>query len=300
MPTFNTAGLIILSWVLTGVKTISSRRQILIFFNPKLGLTYYINDNSNVYASLAIGNKEPNRNDYTESTPDSRPKHENLKNLEMGYRTALNNFSAGINGYAMIYRNQLVITGELNDVGAQTRKNVPDSYRIGIEFDGSWQIFKDLRWTGTATLSRNKIKNYTEFIYDFSDNSTVRTLNYQDTDISFSPSFIASSEIGYQMFRNTEIALSSKYVSRQYLDNTSNDSRKLSPFFVNDLRVRYNSSFFKVKDLGITVAVNNIFNTLYENNGYTYSGLSDGTIFRGNGYYPQATRNFLAAVSLKF
>ncbi|HEY0668129.1 MAG TPA: TonB-dependent receptor [Sphingobacteriaceae bacterium] len=270
------------------------------FFNPKVGLTYDISNNSNVYASLAIGNKEPNRNDYTESTPDSRPKHENLKDIEAGYRTSMKNFSAGVNGYAMLYKNQLVVTGELNDVGAQTRKNVADSYRMGIEFDGNWQILQNLRWAATATLSRNKINNYTEFIYDDADNSIVQKFDYKNTDISFSPSVIASSELGLGLIKNTEIALLSKYVSRQYLDNTSNESRQLPSFFVNDLSLRYNTSFSRIKDLGINFVINNIFNTLYENNGYTYSGLSGGTIYRGNGYYPQATRNFLLAVNLKF
>lgn len=270
------------------------------FFNPKVGLTYDINDNSNVYASLSIGNKEPNRDDYTESTPDSRPKHENLKDIEAGYRTSLKNFSAGINGYAMLYKNQLVVTGELNDVGAQTRKNVPDSYRIGIEFDGSWQILQSLRWAATATLSRNKINNYTEFIYDDADNSIVQKFDYKNTDISFSPSVIASSEIGLKLIKNIEIALLSKYVSKQYLDNTSDASRKLPSFFVNDISLRYNTSFSRIKNIGINFLINNVFNTLYENNGYSYSGLSGGTVYRGNGYYPQATRNFLAALSMKF
>lgn len=270
------------------------------FFNPKVGITYDINGSSNVYGSLAVGNKEPNRNDYTESTPDSRPKHENLMDIEAGYRTSLKSFSAGINGYAMLYKNQLVVTGELNDVGAQTRKNVADSYRMGIEFDGNWQVLQNLRWAATATLSQNKIKSYTEFIYDDSDNSIVQKFDYHDTDISFSPSVIASSEIGLNLLKNTELAFLSKYVSKQYLDNTSNETRKLPSYFKSDIRLAYNTSFSRIKNLGITFLINNVFNALYEDNGYTYRGLSSGTIYRGNGYYPQATRNFLAAVSVKF
>ncbi len=270
------------------------------FFNPKFGFTYFINDKSNVYASLAVGNKEPNRNDYTESTPDSRPKPENLTDVEAGYRITLPDFSAGINGYAMLYKDQLVLTGELNDVGAQTRKNVPDSYRAGIEFDGRWQILNNLYWAATATFSRNKIKNFTEFIYDDADNSVVQQFNYKNTDISFSPSVIASSEIGFGFARNTEIALLSKYVSKQYLDNRSDEDHKLPSFFVNDVRLRYNTSIKGIKGIGLSLLVNNIFNTLYENNGYTYSGLSGGVVYRGDGFYPQATRNFLASLSLKF
>ena len=270
------------------------------FYNPKVGATYHINNNSNVYASLAIGNKEPNRNDYTESTPDSRPKPEHLKNIEAGYRIQLNRFTAGINGYAMIYKNQLVVTGELNEVGSATRKNVPDSYRAGIELDGRLQILKNLSWAATATFSRNKIKNFTEFIYDDDDKGVFQTFEYKNTDISFSPSIIASSEIAMRFAKNAEIALLSKYVSKQYLDNRSDEEHRLEAFFVNDVRLGYTTSIKGIKSVGLNLLVNNIFNTLYESNGYTYSGLYAGEVYRGDGFYPQATRNFLLALSLKF
>ncbi|TKC12865.1 TonB-dependent receptor [Pedobacter polaris] len=269
------------------------------FFNPKAGLTYNFNERSNIYASVAVGNKEPNRRDFTDSNVNSRPKSENLTDIEAGYRTQLSNLSLGINGYAMFYKDQLINTGKLNDVGGQTRQNVPDSYRLGIEFDGRWQILNNFYWAGTATLSRNKIKEFTEYIYDEADNSLL-TNTYKNTNISFSPSVIASSEIGYGIIKNGEIAFISKYVGKQHLDNTSANSRILSSFFVNDIRLSYNTAFAGVKNIGLTLLVNNVFSTLYENNGGSYSYLYGGALDRGNYYYPQATRNFLLSLNVKF
>ncbi len=269
------------------------------FFNPKAGITYTINDKSNVYASVAIGNKEPNRRDFTDSNINSRPKPEHLTDFEAGYRTQFSTLSFGINGYAMIYKDQLINTGKLNDVGGQTRQNVPKSYRAGLEFDGKWQIRKNLYWAATATLSRNKIKEFTEYIYDDKDNSLLVN-NYKNTNISFSPSLITSSEIGYGFLKNADIAFISKYVGKQYLDNTSANTRTLNGFFVNDIRLRYNTSFVAVKNVGISLLVNNVFNKLYENNGGTYPYLYGGELSRYNYFYPQATRNFLLSLDLKF
>jgi len=272
------------------------------FFNPKAGLTYSLNEKSNVYASVAIGNKEPNRRDFTDSNINSRPKPENLTDIEAGYRTQLSNLSLGINGYAMLYKDQLINTGELNEVGGKTRQNVPDSYRAGIEFDGRWQISNNFYWAATATLSRNKIKEFTEYIYDKADNTnkTVLINTYKNTNISLSPSIIASSEIGYGLIKNGEIAFISKYVGKQNLDNTGADSRTLPSFFVNDIRLSYHTAFIGVKNIGISLLANNIFSTLYENNGGSYSYLYDGALDRGNYYYPQATRNFLLSLNVKF
>lgn len=269
------------------------------FFNPKAGVTYNFNEKSNVYASVAIGNKEPNRNDFTDSNVNSRPKPEHLTDFEAGYRTQFSNLSFGINGFAMIYKDQLINTGKLNDVGGQTRQNVADSYRAGVEFDGRWQILKNFYWAATATLSRNKIKNFQEYLYD-EVNGSLLVNNYNNTEISFSPSVIASSEINFTVLKNADIALLSKYVGRQYLNNTSTKSESLSSFFVNDIRLRYNTSFASVKNIGVSLLINNVFSTLYESNGASYPSLYGGELTRYNYYYPQATRNFLLSLSLKF
>lgn len=269
------------------------------FFNPKVGLSYQINPANNLYASFAVGHHEPNRDDYTNSTPESRPKAETLYDFEAGYRLRQGAFSGGINGFYMLYNNQLVLTGSLNDVGAAIRSNVKDSYRAGLELDGRVQIAQPLYWSVTAALSTNKVKNFQQYLYNY-DTEENELTQYKKTDIAFSPDFIGSSEIGYSPIKGGEVALISKYVSKQYLDNTSNDTRKLDAFFVNNIRLRYNFNTKAIKNIGITLMVNNIFNELYEPNGATYPDIEGGKVVNYNYYYPQATRNFLAGLSLRF
>jgi iron complex outermembrane receptor protein len=270
------------------------------FFNPKLGLSYQIDAGNNLYASFAVGHREPNRDDYTNSTPTSRPKAETLYDFEAGYRTRQGAFTGGINGFYMLYDNQLVLTGSLNDVGAANRSNVKDSYRAGVEFDGRVQIAAPLYWNVTAALSSNKVKNFQQYLYNYDNDQTVLAQQFQKTDIAFSPDFVGSSEIGFTPIKGGEIALISKYVSKQYLDNTSSDERKLDAFFVNNIRLRYNFSTKAVKNIGVSFLINNIFSELYEPNGSTYPQIESGEIKSYNYYYPQATRNFLAALSLRF
>lgn len=269
------------------------------FFNPKFGLSYQVNERNNVYASIAVANKEPNRDDYVNSTPASRPSSENLIDIEAGYRMNGNSFSAGLNGYAMFYNDQLVLTGKVNDVGEYIRQNVKESYRYGIELDGKLQINNKLSLGLTASLSDNKIKNFTEYADNYDNGSQIVT-DYSNTDIAFSPKFVGSGELSFQPFRKTEIALLSKYVSEQFLDNTSNSQRRLEAFFVNDLRLRYNTSFKGLKNIGLTLLLNNVFSELYEANGYTFSYMYGGIFTTENYYYPQAPRNFLLSLSLKF
>lgn len=270
------------------------------FFNPKLGLSYQIDLRNNVYASFAVGNREPNRDDYTNSTPESRPKAETLYDFEAGYRTRQGAFTGGINGFYMLYDNQLVQTGSLNDVGAAIKSNVKDSYRAGLEFDGRVQLTKQLYWNVTAALSSNKVKNFQQYLLNVNTDQTVLAQQFQKTDIAFSPDFIGSSEIGFAPIKGGEIALISKYVSKQFLDNTSSNDRKLDAFFVNNIRLRYNFSTKAVKNIGVSFLINNIFSELYEPSGSTYPDIKNGVTRNNNSYYPQAPRNFLAALSLRF
>jgi iron complex outermembrane receptor protein len=269
------------------------------FFNPKLGFNYKLNQKNNIYASIAIANKEPNRDDYINSSISNRPSAESLLNIETGYRHRNENFIAGINAYAMYYKDQLVLTGKVNDVGEYIRQNVEKSYRYGLEIDTKAQINNRLSWSITTSLSANRIKNFTEYSDDY-DNGGQIISNYKNTALAFSPSFIGSNEFSFLPLKKTEIALISKYVSEQFLDNTSNSQRKLDAFFVNDLRLRYNTSFKGLKNIGLTLLVNNILSELYEANGYTFSYMYGGDFTTENFYYPQATRNFLLSLSLKF
>jgi iron complex outermembrane receptor protein len=268
------------------------------FFNPKAGITYSLNDNSNVYASVAIGNHEPNRSDFTNSSPDSRPKAEHLTDFEAGYRINQQNFGAGINGFYMLYKNQLVLTGSLNDVGEAIRTNIKDSYRAGIEGTAHVKITAPLTWAVNATVSTNKVKNFSQTLFD--ENYNPITTQYTKTNIAFSPNFTGASTISYQPIKNGEIAFVSKYVSRQNLDNTSTTSRSLPSYFVNDVRLNYNFSIKGIKNIGIGLLVNNVFSEKYQSDGATYPDVEGGVVKNYNYFFTQAPINFLATLNIKF
>ena len=281
------------------------------FFNPKGGVTYQFNAQNNVYASFAVGNHEPDRDDYTQSTPANRPLPENLKDWELGYRTQQGIFTGGINAFYMLYYNQLVLTGALNDVGDQIRSNVKNSYREGLEFDGALKISSQLTWSGSASLSSNKVKNFQQYLVDYDNNSTVE-YTYGKTDIAFSPDFVGSSTISFRPIKGGEIAFISKYVGLQYLDNTDNinppgyapadptSNRYLNSYFLNAVRLSYNFKTDWAKNIGVTLLVNNIFGVRYESNGATYPDIENGKVVNYNYFFPQAPANFLLGLSLRF
>jgi iron complex outermembrane receptor protein len=268
------------------------------FFNPKAGITYELNDRSNVYASIAIGNHEPNRNDFTNSSPESRPKPEHLTDFEGGYRVNGDIFNVGVNGFYMLYKNQLVLTGALDDVGEAIRTNIKDSYRAGVELNGKMNITQQLSWVATASLSTNKVKNFNQVLFD--ENYNPVNFQYAKTDIAYSPNFVGSSVISYRPYKNTEIAFISKYVSRQYLDNTSNVNRSLDGYMVNDVRLNYNFSIKGIKNIGVGLLVNNVFSKDYQSDGATYSDVEGGQVTNYNYFYTQAPINFLASLSVRF
>ncbi|MBK1441261.1 TonB-dependent receptor [Parapedobacter sp. ISTM3] len=264
------------------------------FFNPKLGLTYHLSAASNVYVSYALANKEPVRSDFTDWPVDQTPKAEQLHDIEAGYRIRSPRFNVGINGYAMLYKNQLVLTGQLNDVGATLRRNVDNSYRIGLEVDGRWAPVRWFTWGATLAYSQNKIKDFIEVVGDVEN-------FYETTDISFSPDWVASSELLFKPWERAELALLSKYVSRQYLDNTGHAGRSIDGFLVNHVRLSYNTSLWNLKNIGMTLLINNVFNERYSSNGYTWGYyMSETDRIDYNFYYPQATANFLLGLNLRF
>ncbi len=267
------------------------------FFNPKLGLNYVFSSASSAYLSYAVGNKEPGRQDFVDNAP-AAPRHENLRDLEIGYRFSTDDFRAEANFYRMDYRDQLVLTGKVNNVGEAIRVNVPRSFRTGIELQASARLSAHWQVGANATLSSNKIRNFEETILSY-DETPEQVNKYSRTDISFSPGLIAGAQLSFIPHRSFEITLLSKYVSDQYLDNTSDETRKIDAFFVNDLRLTFTPSQKLLKDMQISLLVNNIFNHRYEANGYTYSYIYGGVITE-NFLYPQAGTNFLAAVRLRF
>lgn len=269
------------------------------FINPKFGINYDFNAKANVYLSFSIGNKEPSRDDYTQSTPVSRPKPETLSDLELGYKHQTKMAMWGFNIYSMEYQNQLVLTGKVNDVGAYNRTNVLNSYRQGIEVEFGVKILEILTWNANATLSDNKIKNFEEFIDNY--DSTAQRINvYKESDIAFSPGVIVGSTLTFEPIKNLKFSFISKYVGEQFLDNTSNSSRKLNAFFVNDFRINYTIKTKFIHELGFTVAINNLFSEQYESNGYTWGYIAGGQHIVENFYYPQAGSNYLVGLSIKF
>jgi iron complex outermembrane recepter protein len=280
------------------------------FFNPKAGISYRINSRHNIYTSFAIGNREPVRSDFTDNPNNKNPKHETLRNAEAGYQFAISKFTLNANYYLMHYKNQLVLTGELNDLGAPIRTNVPVSYRTGIELQTSWQIIKQLSWKVNFTYSSNKIREFNEVLYVYDENySFVKNeiITHNKKDVSFSPNFIGASNISFVPVKNLELSFISKYVGKQYLDNTQNEERKLNGYFVSNFLAQYSLKFKKsvMDEIRFQILLNNIFNTLYENNGYTFSEVylnPDNTKSRAdyNYYYPQAGFNFFFGIGLFF
>ncbi|SDH09906.1 iron complex outermembrane recepter protein [Dyadobacter soli] len=269
------------------------------FFNPKAGLTYQLAEQSSVYASYSVGNREPNRDDFTNSTANLFPKSERLQNVEAGFRTQQGKWAFAANYYLMSYKNQLVLTGQINDVGGSVRVNVPKSYRTGIELEGAVVFNNHLKWNANATFSQNKIKNFTEYIVDY-DNGGYQTVDHGKSDISFSPDVIAGSQFTYSLRKNLELALLTKYVGKQYLDNTSTETRKLDAYLTNDIRLSWTIKPSWANEIAFNLLVNNVLDEKYESNGYTYGYIAGGALTQENFYFPQAGRNFLIGVNFRF
>jgi iron complex outermembrane receptor protein len=275
------------------------------FFNPKFGFSYE-KSGKTWYASYAVANREPTRSDFTDNPITEIPKPERLNNIEAGVRAKAGRFSYNANFYFMDYKNQLILTGQINDVGAYIRENVESSYRAGIELDGTFQVSKSWTLGGNIAFSQNKIAEFTEYIDDYSRaDFRQEAITYTDTDIAFSPNTVASAIIEFKPVKNLSLNWLSKYVGQQFLDNTSNESRALDAFFTNDLRISYKVQPRYFKSLELNLLINNVFNEMYEPNGYTFSYFVPGEtsnrdLVTENFYYPQAGTNFLLGLSLKF
>ena len=283
----------------------SSRSVDFTFFNPKAGLMYDINSKNNLYASVAVANREPVRDDFVQSSATSAPKAEHLTNVEAGHRFRSGKLFVNTNMYVMNYNNQLILTGEINDVGNYIRTNVAKSYRSGLEVESGYMLTKKWSITINLTLSQNKIKEFNEYIdnydnYDANGNMIQTVVKHTNTDIAFSPSIIGSVGIGYQPIKGLEINLLNKYVGKQYLDNTSSDNRKLNAYSLSNLMISYTIKTKGTSELKFGIAANNILNHHYENNGYTWGYIYGGQRITENFFYPQAGRNYLLRLALKF
>jgi len=280
-----------------------------LFFNPKAGINYQANKKSRLYASFAVGNKEPNRNDYIDASPGKTPKHETMYDTELGYQCRSEQMFFGLNFYNMHYDNQLVLTGAVNDVGAPVRINVNDSYRRGIEIEFGTKWKNLILWNANLTLSQNRILKFDESIIDYTEGYDVRITKYEDTEIAFSPSVSGASNLQVNLwqrrpatdtesFKLLSLRLLTKYVGKQYLDNTANDALAIAPYFVNDVQLMYDVKSTVKTSWTISFNVNNAFDSMYSSNGYAFSYIAGNRINEAF-YYPQAGRHFMVTVGVK-
>ena len=272
------------------------------FFNPKAGLNWDIDSNNRVYASFSVAQKEPTRNNYTDGNADEYPKAEKLYDYELGYTYRNTWLSAGVNFYYMDYKDQLVLTGELNEIGEAMARNVPDSYRTGVELMLGVKPCRWFQWDINGTLSKNRVKNFTEKLYEDEWKNPIE-VEHGNTPIAFSPDFILNNRFSFS-HKGFEAALQSQYVSKQYMSNAKQAEQTLDAYFVSNLNLAYTFQLPHVKSVTVGFTIYNLFNEKYENNGYAGSGytLKDGKPERYNyaGYAAQAGTNVMGNLSIRF
>jgi len=269
------------------------------FFNPKFGLNYIFQKNQNAYFTIGRANREPSRNDFKDAPQGKTPQNETLTDYELGYTFALNTMRFNVNFYYMDYLNQLVKTGQLNDVGDAIMVNIPASYRAGVELTAGIKLSKFVDWQVNATLSRNKIKDYTEYV----DNWDLGGQNENiigESNLSFSPEIIAGSQFAVTPFKHFEVAFISKYVGEQYIDNSSAKDRMLDAYFVNNIRLNYRIETKLIKSIDFQLMANNIFNHEYETDAWVYRYFYENGYNNMDGYFPQAGINFMGGIVLSF
>ncbi len=289
------------------------------FFNPKFGLNWAFSPRYTAYAFWGIGRREPNRDDYTQSTPDSRPRPETLYDWEAGLKWKQEKWQTTVNLFYMKYRDQLVLDGRINDVGAYIRTNVASSYRAGLELETSFQPIPALRFLGNVAVSRNKVSEFEEYLDNW-DTGEQELIRHQNTDLAFSPPVVARGEIQWDIFSVVEqhhlaVSISGKYVGRQYLDNTSNENTTLPAYFFSDIRLNYDLNNVFGNQLSFLFACNNVLNAQFESNGWVYRYFSNGYdarpdnpyvrlegngVYHQAGFFPQAGRNFSGTLRLVF
>ena len=271
------------------------------FFNPKAGIRWQMTPHQNIYLSYATAGKEPTRNNWTDAKSDREPKPERLYDLEAGWSWSDEAKSFGVNLYNMQYRDQLVLTGEVNEIGEPLADNVPESYRRGIELVGAVQVLPSLKVSANATLSSNKIVDYVAWVDSYDDdwNYSQVAESLGTTDISFSPSVIAGGVIEWRKggFR---ALWQTNYVGKQYLDNSSRDALSLDAYSVSSLTVGYDFRALGCADVALSATVGNVFDARYSSGGWAYSWIEQGTRYDSRGFFPQAGRNFMLNCVVRF
>ena len=274
------------------------QKEVYNFINPKVGGSFAFDANNRLFLSAGIGNREPVRKDFRESSMQSRPEHETLTDLELGHSFEAAKLQVRTNIYFMNYENQLINTGKVNDVGAYTRINVDESYRLGIELAAIIRPFDELDVHAGFTYSENKIASFTEYVdnydnYDENGNMIQDVIGHTDTDMAFSPNVIGNVGVTYRPFDGLALNWMTKYVGDQFLDNTSNQDRKIDAFTYSNVSLNYTIEDLIFKSITLGVQCNNILDAKYQNNGYTWGYIAGGQRTVENFYYPQAGRNFM-------
>lgn len=282
-----------------------TQQHVFNFFNPKAGIFCTIASNQDAYISLSVANREPSRSDFKEASGDENatPRSETLYDVEAGYNLRLTRLSFNANLYGMIYRDQLVPTGELSDVGYPIMTNVEESYRTGLELIASMKPVKNLDITINTTLSRNKIPGFISYYLDYNTSdwsSEYKNSDLGTVDIAYSPGATASGDITYHINGRLKLSITGKYVGKQYFDNTMNDNRKIDPYFVSNLRITFTPEIRITKSAEFQILVNNLFNNLYISNAYGGIWYEDGNERTWAYYFPQAGINFLMRANIKF
>lgn len=272
------------------------------FFNPKLGVNFNSGPHR-AFASWSVAQKEPTRDNFTDGDPDRQPDSERLNDFELGYTFSKGIFSGGLNLYYMDYKDQLVATGELSDTGNAISVNVPESYRAGIEIQTMLKPCDWFEWNFNMTLSRNRIKNFVEYIYEDEWTNPI-SFDLGSTPISFSPDIIFNNIFSFR-WKGAEASLESRYVGKQYMNNAKSEEAKLDAYFVSDLHLGYSFRHLKgIKELSVGFSVYNVFNAKYFNNGYAGAGYyvenGEKIIYRYAGYAAQAPTHVSATVAFKF
>lgn len=274
------------------------------FFNPKAGISWQINRNSRLFGSFSMAHKEPTRNNYTDGKLYERPKPERLLDYELGYNYSNHWMNIGANLYYMDYKDQLVLTGELNEIGEPMAANVADSYRMGIELMAGFRLGRHFSWDVNATWSRNRVQDFTETLYENEDVTGEKwVIHHGDTPIAFSPDFLLNSGLAYK-YKRFEVSLQSQYVSKQYMSNACEEDHILDAYFVNNLSMNYTFRLPKVQSVTLGVTVYNLLNEKYENNGYAGSGFyfdgSEKVRYNYAGYAAQAGTHVMGNISINF
>lgn len=270
------------------------------FFNPKLGLHFNPLPDHTAYIFYAVAHREPNRSNFTDADPNSSlPKEEMLQDIELGYTLKHKFMTFGLNAYYMIYKDQLVLTGEINDVGGAIMTNVDKSYRRGIEAMIGIQLLHNLSLQANATFSQNKIKDFTEYVDNW-DTWEQEAFKLGETDLAFSPNVVFNSRLAYTPLKPLTVALNSQYVGEQFMDNTSSSDRQLDAYFVNNIEVAFVKVLKTSKEIEIKFLLNNIFDVEYESNAWVYSYMQENQRNKLDGFYPQAGVNYLLGMSIKF